>query len=463
MTGRLPSGDGRLDEILNGGLLLKAINLIVGVPGSGKTILSQQFVFRNATTERPALFLSTLSEPLDKVLRYGESLDFFDRNAIRDGRVVYEDMGQVLRERGLDEALAALDRYLKDLKPGIVVVDSFVSFHAMARDPSELGRFLYTLMRRLTASASTSIWNAPYNREQAQAAPEFAVADAIIALDVKQVGEREVRVMQVMKLRGSGFLSGEHAYRISSAGMKVFPRLADVYNTARYELSERHVATGIAALDDLLGYGGYWAGAATLIAGPFGIGKTLMGLHFIYHGAEIGEPGVLASFQENESQLARIISSFGWSIDHPNVHVMSRGMVNLNIDEWVYELIDLVETTGTKRVVVDSLADLLSAAGDRVRFREWIFSLMQRFTRAGVSLMLTIELPELFQVHRISDEAISHMADNVVLLQYVQDGPELGRAVTVLKTRAMRHRPVVHRYEITEKGFELGDVVAVQR
>ena len=65
MIERLPSGNARLDEILNGGLLKNAINLIVGVPGSGKTILSQQFAFHNATSEQPALYLSTLSEPLN--------------------------------------------------------------------------------------------------------------------------------------------------------------------------------------------------------------------------------------------------------------------------------------------------------------------------------------------------------------------------------------------------------------
>jgi len=460
---RLPSGDARLDEILGGGLLKNAINLIVGIPGSGKTILSQQFVFHNATKEQPALYLSTLSEPLDKILRYGQSLAFFDPGAIREGRVIYEDMGQALREHGLDEVLAAVDRYLKELKPGIVVLDSFVSFHAMAREGPEFGRFLYGLMRRLTASATTSIWNAPYPREQAIAAPEFAVADAIVALDIQQVAEREVRVLQVLKLRGSAYRSGEHGYRIAEDGIRVFPRLADVLDQSSYELNEARTATGIEALDDILGQGGYWAGAATLIAGPTGIGKTLMGLHFLYHGAEVGEPGVLATFQENRSQLSRIVSGFGWSIDNPAVQVMSRGMVNLNIDEWVYELIDLVDRTGSRRVVIDSLADLMSAAGDRQRFREWIFSLIQRFTRTGISLMLIIEVPNLFQLERVSDEAVSHLADNVVLLQYVQEGAELGRALTVLKTRAMRHRPMVHRYEINEKGFELGAVYSISR
>jgi circadian clock protein KaiC len=463
LTDRIPAGNKRLDEILHGGLLKNGINLIAGVPGSGKTILSQQIVFHNATKERPALYLSTLSEPLDKILRYGESLTFFDKSAVQDGRVIYEDIGQQLGEGGLDEVLPAIDRFLKDIRPGIVVIDSFRAFHAMAADSSAFRLFLYGLLRRLTASATTSIWNAPYLRSEVLSEAEAAVADSIIAFDVKRVAEREVRVVQVLKLRGSGYQSGEHLYRITEAGFDVFPRLAEARVQAPYELPDAHTATGIKALDDLLENGGYWAGATTLIAGPSGIGKTLMGLHFLYHGAHVGEPGILATFQENQTQLSRIVSSFGWSIDDPNVHVLSRRLGEMNIDEWVYELIELAEKSGAKRIVVDSLLDLMSAAGDPTRFREWIFSMTQRFTRQGVSLMMIVEVPDLFQLHRISDQAISHLADNVVLLQYTQEGPELTRALTVLKTRAMRHRPVVHRYDITDKGFVLGDVVSVTR
>ncbi len=453
MTDRIPTGSKRLDEILNGGLLPNAINLIVGVPGSGKTVLSQQVAFQNGTLERPALYLSTLSEPLDKILRYVESLKFFDAEGVREGRIVYQDLGEQLGQMPLEEILASVDRFLRDIRPGIVVFDSFRAFHAVSSDTTTFRRFLYGLVRRLTASATTAIWNAPYTREQAADTTEFAVADAIISLDLKQVAERELRVLQVLKVRGSGYRSGEHSYRVSESGFDVFPRLAEIRIEGRYQLSPDHTATGIAALDELLDQGGYWAGAATLIAGPSGIGKTLMGLHFLYHGAAVGEPGI----------LDRIVSSFGWSIDDPNVSVLSRGVVDVNIDEWVYELIELAQTTNARRIVIDSLPDLMSAAGDPTRFREWIFSMTQRFMRAGISLMLIVEIPDLFELKRISEHGISHLADNVILLQYVQEGPELARALTVLKTRAMHHRPVVHRYEITDRGFMLGDVLTLTR
>ena len=136
MIERLPSGNERLDQILNGGLLKNAINLIVGVPGSGKTILSQQFAFHNATAKQPALYLSTLSEPLDKILRFGETLKAFDHKAIQEGRVIYEDIGHLLGDSGLDSILTAVEAYLKELSPGVIVIDSFRAFAAVSHDLS---------------------------------------------------------------------------------------------------------------------------------------------------------------------------------------------------------------------------------------------------------------------------------------------------------------------------------------
>ena len=443
---------------------------MIGVPGSGKTILSQQYAFHNATVEHPALYLSTVTEPMDKIIRYGQSLDFFDTAAIRARRVIYEDLGDLLTKGGLGgdnhevlgEILEAIDRFLKDLRPGMVVIDSFKGFHAFAKSENEFRLFLHGLIQRLTATATTSIWNAPYTREQAQEVAEFAAADGVISLEIQRREGRELRVLQVLKLRGSGFLSGEHAYRISTAGLDVFPRLADDQDFSSYELSTSRAATGVPALDKMLG-DGYWEGSSTLICGPSGVGKTLMGLHFIFQGARTGQPGIHATFQETENQLARIVKGFGWSIEDEGVHVLSRSVVDMYIDQWVYELLDLIEKTGSKRVVIDSLVDLMVTAGDPLRFREWMYSLVQRCARRGISLMMIVEVPELFQLRKISEQGVSHLADNVVLLQYVPDGSRLARAITVLKTRAAIHEPVAHRYEITASGLVLGDEIAIER
>jgi circadian clock protein KaiC len=86
-------------------------------------------------------------------------------------------------------------------------------------------------------------------------------------------------------------------------------------------------------------------------------------------------------------------------------------------------------------VVIDSLADLRIAALDETRFHEFVYSLTQRFSRQGVSMLMTFETPDLFRVERISDSAVSHLSDNVVLLNYVNDHDSIQQAMSVIKSR----------------------------
>jgi circadian clock protein KaiC len=116
-----------------------------------------------------------------------------------------------------------------------------------------------------------------------------------------------------------------------------------------------------------------------------------------------------------------------------------------------------VERTGARRVLIDSLTDLRLASPDEVRFREFMHSLVQRFSRQGVSLFMTSELPDLFHVTRLSEFGVSHLSDNVVLLQYIRDESTVRRALTVLKTRASNHEPEIREFRITPEGIVLGD------
>ena len=459
MIERLSSGSARFDEVLGGGLPANGINLLIGPPGSGKTILAEQYLFHNATVERPGLFLSTVSEPFDKILRYGESMTFFDPDAI-GSRIFYDDLGSTLVERGVDGITEQMDQLVKDLLPGVIVIDSFKAIGAFTSGRAEFRRFLHELAGRLTSIAANAFWIGEYDRRAATEQPEFAVADAIIAMDTKRAAERETRVVQILKLRGSDFRSGEHAYRVTASGVTVFPRLADVQDPSAYTFRTERDSTGIAALDQALG-NGYWEGSSTLIAGPTGVGKTLMGLHYAFSAAAKGDPVVLATFQENATQLGRIASGFGWSFDDPCVAVLSKSPVDLYVDEWVYELLELIEDRSATRVVIDSLGDLLAASPDPTRFRELLHSLMQRCARRGVSLMFTLEVAELFDATRISDIGVSHLSDNVVVLQYHRVGSEVKRSLTVLKTRASGHTPNIREFHIGTDGITLGAPMAL--
>ena len=129
----------------------------------------------------------------------------------------------------------------------------------------------------------------------------------------------------------------------------------------------------------------------------------------------------------------------------------------------MYELLDLIETTGATRVMIDSLSDLQYATPDPVRFREFVYSLMQRLSRKGISPIMTSEIPDLFHGGRLAEYGISHLSDNVILLQYLHAETRLLRTVTILKSRGSAHEPEIREFDITPAGIVLGDPIVSEQ
>ena len=61
---RITTGNPQADAVLGGGFPANSINILMGEPGTGKTLFAEQLLFANATGEHPVLYLTTLSEPL---------------------------------------------------------------------------------------------------------------------------------------------------------------------------------------------------------------------------------------------------------------------------------------------------------------------------------------------------------------------------------------------------------------
>ena len=284
--------------------------------------------------------------------------------------------------------------------------------------------------------------------------PEFAIADSILLLMKRSTGVREQRFLRVEKLRGSGSSPGMHAFNISDAGIILFPRLVTPEISPDYASNLQRVDTGVAGLDEMVEKG-FWRGSTTLVAGPTGSGKTILGLHFIRQGVLNNEPGVYVGFQENPVQISRVMSNFDWDpealLKNDAFEFMYRSPVEMQMDSVAVELLDRVRAGRVKRVVIDAIGDLKKSSADVQRFSDFMYALTQWFATENVTCLLLYEVHNLFDAPQISDEEISNMSDNIVLLSFSRDA-EMARTVRIVKTRGSAHDHKGHILNITSAG-----------
>src|SRR5687768_5735239 len=356
-TERMSSGNREGDHILGGGFPANSINIVMGHPGSGKTIFAEQLIFHNATDEdRPILYFTTLSEPLAKVVRYLQGFRFFDESKL-GSHVIYEDVGPELAKDGATALIPLLHEAIKTRSPKVIVIDSFKAVHDLAPTVAERRRMVYEMTALLTAYGTTAFLLGEYTEEDILAYPEFAVADGIVELSRRRLGNRDERYLRVYKLRGSRYLEGAHAFRITDSGLDVYPRLVSPQNPEGYEPVSKRTSTGVQGLDEMLG-GGMWRGTTTLLAGPAGAGKTTIGLQFALEGARRGEPTLYMNFQENPTQLVRTIRGLGFDLEEAQakgLELIYASPVELQIDSIIVEMFRRIQKRGVRRLVIEAL------------------------------------------------------------------------------------------------------------
>jgi circadian clock protein KaiC len=452
---RITTGNAQLDEILGGGFPANSINVVMGEPGSGKTILAEHLVFANAgLDDRPIVYLTTLSEPLEKVVRYLQEFGFFDADHLASGAVIYESIGAELEADGIAALVPRLEEIIKTRSPRIVVIDSFKAIHDVSPSLPDMRRMLYALSGLLTAYQTTAFLLGEYSEDQVSVFPEFAVADGMLELARKKLGTRDERYLRVLKLRGSNYQEGLHAFRITPNGLDVFPRLTSPVLPLSYPQHEERLSTGIAGLDKMLD-GGLWAGGAILLEGESGAGKTTLALQFILEGLERGEPGLYVNFQENPIQLARTIQSLGIDLDEARrkgLHFLYASPVELQIDSILVTLFRTIEERKIKRVAVDAIGDLVGAATDLTRLYNYLYALGQHFVVRRIASVMTLETGP-GRAGLVGP--VSVQSDVIVRLQLERHGDTTRRTLQVVKARGTNHDLDIRELRITAGGIEV--------
>lgn len=451
----LATGVPHLDPILGGGLPEYSVTILAGLAGTGKTTLAQQIAFALGTRERPAIIFGALAEPIFKILRYQQQYRFFDPAKV--GKTVhFVDLSTAAIKEGAQGALRAIQEHVERLNPALVVVDSFRTFEELPGSSGGRRLFAYNLALSVASWQCTGILVAEYAERDVGFGPEFTAADNVLYLSQDLHQNSVVRKMRVVKVRGLPMMPGRHAFRITHDGLQLFSRLPAVEPAPRQKKGPR-AAFGVEGLDEMM-RGGVPRGQVCLVAGSSGTGKTLLALHFAVEGARRGEPCVLMTFEESPNEHAEKMAAFGWDLRALErkrlIETVSLRPVDLTIDEVLNSLHEAVLRIRAKRVIVNSISglEIALAPTEREELREGLYRMSSHLATQGIVVLLTTEVPDLLGDVRISTQGTSFLADNVVLLRYVEINSELRRALMVMKMRTSSHDSAMREYRIGNQG-----------
>ena len=222
--------------------------------------------------------------------------------------------------------------------------------------------------------------------------------------------------------------------------------------------------TGVRGLDDILG-GGLPRGRPTLVCGAAGCGKTLLAMEFIVRGIrEFGEPGVFMAFEETEEELSQNVASLGFDltklirrkqlgIDYVHVErseIEETGEYNL--EGLFVRLNMMIERTGAKRVVLDSLEALFAGLPNEAILRAELRRLFRWLKDKGVTAIITAE-QGLNQLTRHGLE--EYVSDCVLFLDHRIRNQVGTRRLRVVKYRGSSHGTNEYPTMIDEHGLSV--------
>ncbi|MDA0158635.1 AAA family ATPase [Solirubrobacter ginsenosidimutans] len=451
------TGIEELDLVLGGGLPAGSLVVLAGSPGTGKTILAQQMCFGIATRERRAIYYTTLSEPHDKLIEHVGQFTFFDAGELGT-QVEFIDLADLLSggeepAGATGEIAAEVVRECFETHPAIVVIDSAKALRDYG-DPKSMRKTLYDFASLVAGTGVVLVLVGEYTELEMEELPEFAVADVIIRMAYESREPVDRRWLRTVKLRGARHLEGKHAMRVSNAGIKVYPRLETLPALPSPAVESARIESGLPELDALMG-GGLYAADTTALLGPTGCGKTTIALRFVAHGALEDESCLYISFQETPEQLLAKALGFGWDVTdaHDSGRLRIRHVLpeDVNLDALAAVVRAELDDAPVQRVVIDSLTELVLAAGETQRLPAYCRVLTALVSAAGASLMITSETLALGPTLEPLG-GLSFLFQNVIMLRYVEIGSELRRAMSILKMRDSAHAKGLIQFDIDGDG-----------
>jgi circadian clock protein KaiC len=219
---RFGFGVARLDEMIEGGLLAGSSTMLLGTPGSGKTLLGLHFLAAGAQAGQHALYFGLFEKPpqlLNKANQVGLSLDTF----LNDGTV--EIVWQSPREDILDIYAERLLAAVRRRKVQRLFLDGLDGFR-LAAYAERLPSFFLALLDELSALGVTTIFTSEMHQlfgpeVEVPVSNISGIVDNIFFLRYVELRSQLRRLISILKSRESAYDTAIREFTISSGGIDV--------------------------------------------------------------------------------------------------------------------------------------------------------------------------------------------------------------------------------------------------
>ncbi len=440
-----------LDDMLGGGLPRNALILAAGNPGSGKTILSAQFLSRGCIEGEKGIYASFAETRQDFMMNM-KTLGMDFEALEKQGLFKYLDLVTV-RGEGASDAVQQILKSTTDFGAKRLVIDSISALGQMMSSV-DTRVALHSVIARISKSLDVTtvvVAEVPFGKQEIGYGMEEFVADGVILLTHGTEGTVRKMRLELLKMRGTPISRSAFEYHIDAKNGGLY--VITIPHGFKTEASDEKLSSGSKVLDKML-RGGLFKSSVTLIKGPSGVGKTALSLLFL--ASRSLKPGkrLFVSFEEPVNQVVRLGEGLGYSIlsleKQGTLVLESLVPEGLALPEY-YKIIDeMIEQLKPDRMVVDGLTSVQHVM-PRSDFNEFCRYLQLKAKNKGIVLLTTMETTEAILG---GETALSIVVDNIINLRYrEQPGRPIGRELSVIKTRGSSHERRRVDFVIGSKGF----------
>lgn len=461
---RAPTGIPGLDDVLHGGLPRGKTMLILGGPGSGKTVLGMAFLVNGvAHYEEPGLMVSFEESEASlraNVKSFGwahepamESIVFLDARPADD--VIATGAFDLRGVSSIVETLVVRHGTKRLVFDGLD--SAFLGSNGLAAARVEIRR----IFRWLESLGITAIVTAKPREATNDGTLDDAefIANSVVQLQVRYHDRLLERLLSVRKIRGTSADTSEHQMLIDSDGVRI--SRSGIFKEIP-ALSDRRHSTGVERLDRMLD-GGLREGTVALISGLPGTAKTTLAASFLGAGLRAGARALLVAFDEPAQQIVHDVASvtvqLGSYVADGSLVLMSLNARAATAEEHFLHIAALMERHRPTLVAVDPISAFEKAGGvfaadvaaERLANLFKSLGITAVFTAVGISALGEMES---------TTSKISTIADTWIHVSYAVNRGERNRTLTIVKSRGAAHSNQMRELILSHAGITLADVYA---